>query len=166
MNRSTTTPRNPSSPPPQGPGNEPLSAQANEEQLLYAGILATGMYIGLGILLFTFALYLTGILEPAVPIREISNYWSLSAHEYLEVINHEFLHRDHVVDGWGWLFVLNRADYLNFVGIAVLALVTIVCYMGILPLLIRKRDWIYATIAILEVAILALAASGMVAVGH
>lgn len=147
-------------------GNEPLSAEANEEQLLYARILAVGMYVGLGILLTTFALYITGILTPAVPIREISNYWTLSAHEYLEVINHQFLHQDQVVDGWRWLLVLNRADYLNFVGIALLALVTIFCYVGILPLLIRKRDWIYAGIAVLEVLILALAASGMIAVGH
>lgn len=141
-------------------------AQASEEQMLYARILAMGMYVGLAILLTTFALYLTGLIQPAVPIQEISNYWTLSAHEYLEVINHEFLHRDHVVDGWQWLFVLNRADYLNFLGIAVLALVTIFCYLGILPLLIRKKDWIYASIAVLEVLILALAASGVVAVGH
>ncbi len=57
-------------------------------------------------------------------------------------------------------------DYLNFVGIALLAAVTIVCYIGILPNLFRKKDWIYATIAVLEVLILVLAASGIVAVGH
>lgn len=161
--------KNPSASPPPAPvepGYEPLSAEANEEQLLYARILATGMYIGLATLLTTFALYLLGILSPAVPIHELPNYWSLSAHEYLEAINHEFLHRDHVVDGWKWLFVLNRGDYLNFVGIAILALVTIVCYLGILPTLFRKKDWIYAGIAVLEVLILALAASGLVAVGH
>jgi hypothetical protein len=141
-------------------------AQASDEQMLYARILAAGMYIGLGVLLLTFALYLTGVLSPAVPIRELANYWTLPAHEYLEAINHEFLHRDHIVDGWSWVYVLNRGDYLNFVGIALLALVTIGCYLGILPMLLRKRDWIYATIAVLEVVILALAASGIVAVGH
>lgn len=159
-----------SRPPAEGPGapvaSAEVRAEANEEQLLYAKILATGMYVGLAILLTTFALYLTGLFSPAVPIQEISNYWTLPAHEYLEVINHEFLHRDHVVDGWGWIFVLNRSDYLNFVGIAVLALVTIVCYLGILPALLRKKDWIYASIAILEVVILTLAASGIVGVGH
>jgi len=141
-------------------------AQASDEQMLYARILASGMYLGLGVLLFTFTLYLTGILDPAVPIRELPNYWTLPAHEYLEAINHEFLHRDSVVVGWGWMAVLNRADYLNFIGIALLALVTIVCYLGILPMLFRKKDWIYGTIAILEVLILALAASGVVSAGH
>ncbi len=148
------------------PGGQELSAEANEEQLLYAKILAIGMYIGLGILLVTFGLYLTGILAPAVPIGEISNYWTLSAHEYLEAINHDFLHRDHLIDGWSWVYVLNKGDFINFLGIAILALVTIVCYLGILPTLFKKKDWIYAAIAITEVVILALAASGVVSVGH
>jgi hypothetical protein len=142
------------------------SARASDEQLLYARILAGGMYLGLGVLLATFLLYLTGIIGPAVPIQELPNYWTLPAHEYLEAINHEFLHRDGIVVGWGWTAVLNRGDYLNFVGIALLALVTVVCYLGILPTLFRKGDWIYGTIAILEVVILALAASGIVSAGH
>ena len=141
-------------------------AQASEEQMLYARILAVGMYIGLGILLVTFALYLTGAIPPAVPIQELPNYWTLSAHEYLEAINHEFLHRDSIVVGWGWIAVLNTGDYLNFIGIALLALVTIVCYLGILPTLFRKKDWVYGAIAVLEILVLALAASGIVSAGH
>ena len=138
----------------------------SEEQLLYARILAAGMYAGLAMLLVTFALYVLGIVSPAVPIQELPNYWTLSAHEYLEAINHEFLHREHIVTGWGWMAVLNKGDYLNFAGIALLAAVTVVCYLGILPTLLRKRDWIYSAIALLEIIILVLAASGIVAVGH
>ena len=148
------------------PAGLELSAEANEEQLLYARILDWGMYFGLGILLLTFGLYLTGAIAPAIPLEEVSNYWTLSAYEYLEVTNHEFLQRDHVVDGWQWLYVLNMSDYLNFVGIAILALVTIVCYLGILPTLFKKKDWIYLAIAVTEIVVLALAASGQVSGGH
>jgi amino acid transporter len=148
------------------PGRPELTAEASEEQLLYAKILNVGMYLGLGILLATFALYLSGLLAPAVPIEELPNYWNLSAHEYLEAINHQFLHRDELLLGWDWVFVLNRGDFINFLGIAVLALVTIVCYLGILPTLFRKKDWIYGAIAVLEVLILVLAASGLVSAGH
>ena len=148
------------------PGRPELTAEASDEQLLYAKILNVGMYLGLGILLATFALYLSGLLAPAVPIEELPNYWSLSAHEYLEAINHQFLHREELVLGWGWVFVLNKGDFINFLGIAVLALVTIVCYLGILPTLFRKKDWIYGAIAVLEVLILVLAASGLVSAGH
>ena len=147
-------------------GAQSLDGEASAEQLLYAGILAKGMYLGLGILMVTFLLYVTGILEPGVPIEELPNYWTLSAHEYLEAVNHDFLHRDGIIVGWGWVAVLGFGDYLNFVGIALLSGVTIVCYAGILPSLFRKRDWIYGTIAILEILVLVLAASGIVSVGH
>jgi hypothetical protein len=148
------------------PGGPSVTAEASEEQLLYAKILATGMYLGLAILMVTFTLYVTGIMAPVVPIEELPNLWTLSAHEYLQVIDNEYLHTGSLIDGWSWVTVVNRGDFLNFIGIALLALVTIGCYLGILPTLLRKKDWIYAGIAVMEVLILALAASGIVAIGH
>jgi hypothetical protein len=142
------------------------SGEADADQLLYARILAKGMYLGLGLLLVTFTLYMTGLVQPGIPIEELPRLWTLSAHEYLDVVNHEFLHRPEVVNGWRWVYLLGMGDYLNFVGIALLSAVTIVCYMGVIPSLLRKKDWIYATIAALEVIVLTLAASGLVAVGH
>ena len=147
-------------------GGTENGARASEEQLLYARILAAGMYAGLALLLVTFALYATRLIPAAVPIEELPNYWTLSAHEYLEAINHEFLHRETLVLGWGWIAVLNKGDFLNFIGIVVLAAVTIICYLGILPSLFRKKDWVYGTIALLEVLVLVLAASGVVSAGH
>ena len=82
------------------PGNQPQAA-ADADQLLYASILAKGMYLGLAILLATFALYMTGVLQPGIPIEELPHLWTLNVHEYLEVVNHEFLHRPEVVVGWG-----------------------------------------------------------------
>jgi len=142
-----------------------LQIGPSADQLLYADILSKGMYLGLGILLVTFALYMFGILHPGVPIQELPNYWTLSAHEYLEAVNHEFLHRPQVITGWGWLGLLGMGDYLNFVGIALLAAVTVVCYLGILPNLIRRKDWVFSVIAALEVLILVLAASGIISAG-
>ena len=43
---------------------------------------------------------------------------------------------------------------------------TIVCFLGIVPTLVRKKDKAYVVMALLEVAILTLAASGILAVGH
>lgn len=142
------------------------SGEADSDQLLYASILEKGMYLGLGILLLTFILYLTGVMQPGIPIEELPRLWTMNAHDYLETVNNEFLHQPHVVDGWRWIFLLGMGDYVNFVGIALLSLVTIVCYAGILPSLFRKKDWIYATIAILEIVVLVLAAGGIGAGGH
>jgi hypothetical protein len=142
------------------------AAEANEEQLLYAKILEIGMYLGLALLLATFVLYVFGIMAPAVPIEQLPNYWVMSAHDYVEAINHDFLHRDHGVTGWGWVAVIGKGDFVNFLGIALLSGVTIVCYAGIIPTLLRKKQTAYVWMAIAEVVILVLAASGILAVGH
>ncbi len=44
--------------------------------------------------------------------------------------------------------------------------VTIVCFIAIVPTLVRKRDFVYAAIAVVEVLVLVAAASGILAVGH
>lgn len=142
------------------------SAEANEEQILYARLLAKGMYIGLVLLLATFFLYATGIVAPAVPLDALDNYWALDSHHYMEGIEADHLHLGHLCTGWSWVKLLGKGDYLNFVGIAILASITILCFLAIVPTLLRKGDKVYAAIAVLEAVVLALAASGILAVGH
>jgi hypothetical protein len=131
---------------------------ATEEQLLYARILDKGMKIGLAILVVTFSLYMFGILQPHVPVNDLPKYWSMSVHEYLEVTG--------IGTGWSWLGSLGKGDLVNFVGIAFLAGVTIICYLAIVPSLIRKKDTAYVVLALVEVAVLVLAASGILKAGH
>lgn len=136
-----------------------------EEQRVYAKILEIGMYLGLLLLLVTFAVYALGIMEPAVPVEDLPKYWRMSAHDYLEAINHEYLHREHPITGWAWVTALGKSDYLNYVGIVTLSGVTIACFLGIIPVLLRKRDVTYAVMSFLEALILALAASGVLRSG-
>jgi hypothetical protein len=135
-------------------------------QLLYARVLRIGVLVGMAILLVTFGLYASGAVAPSVPLAELPKYWGLSVHEYLRATNAAFLHHDHVITGWTWLSVLGRGDYLCFVGIAFLSGVTIVCYLAITPTLVRKKDFVYAGMTMLECLILTLAASGVLNVGH
>jgi hypothetical protein len=57
--------------------------------------------------------------------------------------------------------MVGKGDFLNFIGIAFLSGVTILCYMVIIPIFFRKKDTVYGIIAIIEVAVLVLAASGL-----
>ncbi len=132
--------------------------EASTEQLLYAKILERGMYIGLLVLFVTFGLYAFGILDPYIPLDEISNYWSMNVNDYLE-------HAE-IKAGWAWLGMLKYGDFINFIGVAILAGVTIICYAAIVPTLLKNNDKVYATLAVLEVIILSAAASGILAVGH
>ena len=137
----------------------------SDEQLRYARILAAGMYTGLVTLLVTFGVYLTGTLEPAVPIAELPRYWTMDVQTYLHTVNAEYVHHEHALTGWWWVGAVGSGDFLTFVGIALLASVTPVCFAGIVPMLLRKRDWIYTAIAVTEVVILTLAASGVLTAG-
>lgn len=136
------------------------------EQLLYARILAAGMYAGLLLLLATFALYVSGVIQPAVPIDRLPEYWGMNVEEYLQTINANHLHRSHQLTGWWWLTALGRSDYLNFLGIAVLSAVTILCFVGMVPTFLKKRDHAYVTMAVAEIVILVMAASGILRVGE
>ncbi len=146
--------------------SEEKTQDTQSEQLLYAKALEIGMYTGLVILFVTFSLYLSGILAPAVPLDQVSNYWNQGVHEYLEALNRDHLHMEHPPTGWAWVSMVGKGDFLNFIGIVILSGITIVCYLAIIPSLARKRDHAYLAMAVLEVLVLTLAASGFLAVGH
>ncbi len=143
-----------------------ITAQATEEQLLYANILSKGMLVGLVLLFVTFALYVFGIMPAAVPLDEIANYWNQPVHDYLVAINTNFLHLEHLPTGWSWVKLIGKGDFINFIPVAILSGVTIICYIAIVPGLFKRGDKAYAFMALAEVAILTLAASGLLAVGH
>ncbi len=136
------------------------------EQLLYAKILEVGMLMGLVLLLVTFTLYLTRILPAVIPIDQLSDFWTMNVHDFLESLNEHYLHQEHLLTGWAWLSQVWKGDFINFVPIAILSAITIICYIGIVPVLLRKGDRAYVIMALVEVAILTLAASGILAVGH
>ena len=143
-----------------------MKARATEEQILYARILEKGMFFGLLLMIVTFSLYVFGIIDPAIPLNEITGYWGQDVHSYLEAINHNYLHLENLPTGWAWLSLIGKSDFLNFLPVAILSGVTIACYAAIVPGLFRRGDKAYGIMAIAEAVILALAASGLLAVGH
>jgi hypothetical protein len=110
------------------------------------------------VLLLTFALYIGGGGTPRVPIRDLPAYWGLRAGEYVQRLGLE--------RGWGWARLVGFTDFQNFVGVAMLAGLTILCYARILPIFIGRNDRVYALIVIAELVLLLLAASGLLPTGH
>jgi hypothetical protein len=136
---------------------EEKTTKASEEQVAYANVLSILMYLGLAMIVVSFIIYMSGILASFIPPQEIPKYWGMASKNFIHSLN--------APTGWGWVALVSKGDYLNFVGIALLAGVTIVCYLFILPILMRKKDIPYVVIAIVEVAILAFAASGVLKSG-
>jgi hypothetical protein len=134
-----------------------MATQATEEQLLYANILNKGMLVGLLGLVITFIIYGAGILEPKIPLEQVQNYWVMPVNDYLQLSG--------IHAGWAWLGNLGYGDMLNFLPIAFLSLLTIICYLAILPGLMRKKDTAYVVLVIVEVVVLTVAASGILGSG-
>jgi len=134
------------------------SLESTPEQIRYASALEKGTRLGLLCLFITFPLYILGVIEPQTPIEKVHESLSLQAHEYQAQTGSE--------RGWGWLRMLRRGDCLNFIGIVILAGVTAVCYIAVVPLMFQRGDRIYAVLALLQVVVLIFAASGVLAGGH
>ncbi|MBF0609756.1 MAG: hypothetical protein G8345_16520 [Magnetococcales bacterium] len=130
----------------------------SEEQLTYARWLEVGWKVGFLMMVLFFFLYASGIVPPHIPLNELTNYWGKPASEYLVAAN---LHT-----GWSWVYLTGKGDFLNFVGIAFLALVTSLCFLRLIPVFIAKQDKVYTILVLIETVVLALAASGILAAGH
>lgn len=132
-------------------------AKASEEQLVYASLLGKGAGLGLGVLLITFIIYVSGMLTNVIGLDKIERYWKLRVSEYI--------HQTGWPTGWHWIGLLNHGDILNYIGIALLAGMTVICYLRLIPMFARKKDVTYLVILIIEIGILLLAASGILTAG-
>ena len=133
--------------------------KASPAQLRYADTLFYGALLGFVTMLITYALYVFGVLTPQIPLDEMPRLWTHSAASYRAAGN--------IPQGWGWVALVGKGDLCNFIGIAFLAALTIICFVQLAIGLLRQKQWIMAIIAILEVLVLSLAASGvLVAGGH
>ncbi len=134
-----------------------LSSKATPEQMLYAKILEIGAYSGLLLMIISYILYVLGVFTPHVPIETVVANWHHGVHEYLAATGSP--------QGWNWFVLMGKGDYMNFFGLALLALLTIVCYMVLLPGYLRCKDRAYTFFVVAEVLVLSLAASGLVGGG-
>jgi hypothetical protein len=136
---------------------EKEAQRPSKEQIIYANILVMGVWSGIAIMVTTYAIYMAGLLPTHVEIALIPKLWGKGVDEYLAITNSPH--------GWGWTALLMKGDFLNYVGFVGLALMTIVCYMMLLKGYFEKKDWIYGTIAFLEIVVLTVAASGILGTG-
>jgi len=134
------------------------SLEPTPEALRYADVLEIGMRLGLLCLFMTFPFYIFGMMEPRIPVDQTFHCWTLSAAEYNREVG--------IDPGVGWLAMITYSDFLNFIGITILASVTALCCLAVIPLMLKRHDMLYAVLALLQVLVLVLAASGVCAVGH
>jgi hypothetical protein len=128
------------------------------EQTVYARWLEWGTRLGLWLLIAAFGAYAFGILEPQVELSRLPELWGLPAERYQAVAG--------APAGWGWLGFLDKGDHLNLLAVAFLSLITVACYLRILPIHFRRGERVLAAMTLLQIAVLLAAASGALAGGH
>ncbi|MBW1980377.1 MAG: DUF1634 domain-containing protein [Deltaproteobacteria bacterium] len=131
--------------------------KASPEQITYANLLFYGSWTAIAILLITYLIYVSGMVSTYVSMHDLAYYWTKPVHEYVQEAN--------IPLGWGWVTLLGKGDFLNFIGIVLLAGMTIVCFLTLLPTYIKQKDTPFVIIVTLEVLVLCLGASGLLGAG-
>lgn len=134
------------------------SVEIAPEQMRYSELLRWSGWFGLGVLVVAFAVYVGGVLEPVVPVEHLPQAWRLPAGELLAQTGAE--------PGWGWVLRLSHGDMLNLLGIAILAGCSVLPLGAIALVYLRRGERAYAALCASEIAVLVLAASGLVGTGH
>jgi len=89
-----------------------------------------------------------------VPLEVIPTLWAHPVSEYLQ--------RTGLPTGWGWLRFVAHGDVAALVGISVLAGVSLVALLAVLPLYLKRRDWIYVGVVAAGSVVLIAAASSLI----
>ena len=82
-------------------------------------------------------------------MSELTAHWSMAADQYSAHVG--------VGTGWGWIKLVDHGDYMNFLGIAFLAGLTLVCYLRLLPISLRSKNYSFSAILLIEIAVLLVA---------
>ncbi len=133
------------------------TGKATPEQITYANMLFYGCWGGLALMAVTYLLYVSGLITPHIPLEKVPLLWSQPVGTYLEI--------GKVPHGWGWAVLIAKGDFLNFLGIVLLAGMTIVCYIPLIPVFLKRKEYVFAGLALAEILVLAFAASGIVGGG-
>ena len=127
-------------------------------QRRYGAWLAWGGRAGMAVVLLGFFAYVTGLVGPHVPMERVPELWHLPASELLREVG--------LRPGWGWAELLHRSDMVMVAGIAFLASCSALCLAAVIPLFHARGERLFVAICVAEIAVLALAASGLLATGH
>lgn len=129
-------------------------AAVSDEQRRYATLLWWSGWGAFAVLVAAYALYAGGLLPAAVPLAELPALWGQSAREFAAASGQPA--------GWGWIRQLGHGDALNIGAVALLATCSVVPLAGVTWVYLRRGDRLFALLAAVQVAVLLLAAAGLI----
>ena len=106
-----------------------------------------------GLLVLAFAAYVTGLLPAYVPLAQMPALWHLPAAQYLAAAG--------VAPGWEWLARITHGEFASLAGIAILAGGSLASLVAVLVHFRRAGDRVYVLITVALMAVIGIAASGV-----
>jgi len=128
------------------------------EQQIYARVLDRAAKAGFVILVAGFLAYALGWIPAHVPLERLPELWRLPLQDYLRATD--------TPTGWGWIVHLPKGEFASLAGIEILAGCSLLCLLAIIPVYARRGDRVYVAICAVEIAVLLLAASGVLTAAH
>ncbi|ABB22920.1 hypothetical protein [Pelodictyon luteolum] len=126
------------------------------EQLAYAGVLDKMSHFGMLFLGGSYAAYVFLLLPQEVTISDMAANWHLKASVMQAKLNAPV----------GWSFMASpesflRGEALSYLAIIMICMIPVVCLLVTAPAFFREKRPIFGVIALLQVLILLVAATGM-----
>jgi hypothetical protein len=135
---------------------EATPQEALEAQRRYAKWLRWTTRVGVVLLVVTFAIYITGVVPDYVPISRLPSLWGLPAAEVLR--------QTHIAPGWhGWASLILHGDMLVLGTLGALICSSILCLAAALPIFWKRGEHALVIISVMQIVVLAIAASGVLA---
>jgi hypothetical protein len=97
-----------------------------------------------------FALYVSGLLPPRLPIPELEARFGLPVGPFLAQTGAQ--------PGWAWLAQLGYGDHLSLAGLVFTTGAVMLAFLATLAPLLRQRDWLYVGLVAFQVLIFVWAA--------
>ncbi|MDT9546602.1 MAG: hypothetical protein HQ516_02770 [Chlorobium sp.] len=135
------------------PSAKPL---VHKEQLAYAGVLDKLSHFAMLFLAGSYAAYIFELLPQKVSIAEIAANWHLRAPLMQEKLDAPL--------GWSFMSGMEsfwRGDALSYLAIIIICMIPVICLLVTAPVFFREKRLVFGIIALLQVLILLVAATGI-----
>lgn len=130
----------------------PPMALLTEINNVFAKVEQQGVRLTLTIVLVTFTLYLTGWVEAFMAPQKLAGVIGVSVGS--------FVREHHAPTGWQWLGMLGYSDMMSLGGLVLMVGVIFMAYVLLLPILIRRRAYLYLVLAVIQLLLFTIAGLG------
>lgn len=125
-----------------------------DPQEIYARWLRVGAWLAFALALLALLLYAGGVLAPLVPLERLPQLWGLPVERFREQTG--------APTGWDWIGYLRYGDYVGLAAVCLFAVLSLVCYLRVLPAFLRHGERLQAALVAAQILVLLAAASHLI----